>query len=104
YTSTPLGRRRNFTIPSNMPTWQYGSIRRAGANHPIQGCNADVTKLAMALIDQFVAPYGGRVVLQVYDEIVTEVPRRYAEQAYAEVRAAMLAAANPVFDNVPVAV
>jgi DNA polymerase-1 len=77
---------------------------RAGANHPIQGTNADVTKLAMHLIQERVQPHGGMVVLQVYDEIVTEVPEPLAPWAEGVVSSCMKAAAEVVLTDVPAAV
>lgn len=105
YTTTPLGRRRNFYPPSgDDEKAQRAGIARAGANHPIQGANADITKLAMTLIQPQVFPLGGSVVLQVYDEIVVEIPVEHAEEAYAIVVGSMTAAAEEVLKTVPAAV
>jgi DNA polymerase I-like protein with 3'-5' exonuclease and polymerase domains len=110
YVATPLGRRRYFNIEElarlelKERLYREGKIRREAANHPIQGGNADVTKLAMALIQEHIAPLGGSVVLQVYDEIVSEVPAAVAREAREIVIASMIAAAETVLTTVPVAV
>ena len=58
----------------------------------------------MAMVDQALAPVGGRVVLQVYDEIVSTVPREYAEWAADIVEYCMKEAAKTVLETVPVEV
>jgi DNA polymerase I-like protein with 3'-5' exonuclease and polymerase domains len=104
YTTTAFGRRRNFNIYGEMNLEIEGIIKRAGANHPIQGTNADMTKLAMVGINDRLATYGCRIVAQVYDEIITEVPEDKAAFAASVIKETMVAAAKPVLKTVPVAV
>ena len=49
WTETAMGRRRYFNTAFAEEKHRYAA-RREGANHPIQGSNADITKLAMILI------------------------------------------------------
>jgi DNA polymerase-1 len=82
YVETLLGRRRYFPVLRTTATGsQAYAIRqaaeRAAINHPIQGTAADIIKIAMvrlfnALNDR---GYRARMILQVHDELVLEVPR-----------------------------
>jgi DNA polymerase-1 len=47
---------------------------RAGANAPIQGSSADIIKKAMVQMHQVLSNYRGRMLLQVHDELVFEIP------------------------------
>jgi DNA polymerase I-like protein with 3'-5' exonuclease and polymerase domains len=79
------------------------AIRREGANHPIQGGNADITKLAMVAITALL--HGkGTIVLTVYDEILVEVPAELAQWARDVVYSCMMAASEQVLLTVPSAV
>jgi DNA polymerase-1 len=76
YVETPLGRRRY--IPELRA--QNAAVRAAGErmaiNMPIQGAQADLIKLAMAAIFRELEHRGWRtrMLLQVHDELVFEVP------------------------------
>jgi DNA polymerase-1 len=104
YTETAFGRRRHFRVLNTMTEWELGSIRRQGANHVIQGSNADVTKLAMVMTQEMLRPMGGSVRLQVYDEIVASVPEKHGTAAAHVVYSCMMAAAEEVLHKVPAAV
>jgi DNA polymerase I len=47
---------------------------RAAANAPIQGSSADIIKKAMVELHEKLKPYQGRLLLQVHDELVFELP------------------------------
>ena len=97
WSRTVLGRKRFFDLAS-----QDGQeIWRAAANHVVQGSNADITKIAMRLVHDSVSPLGGTVLLQVYDEILVEVPAGAAERARELVVQAMIRAAEKVLKTVP---
>ncbi|MCC6629691.1 MAG: hypothetical protein IT340_20115 [Chloroflexi bacterium] len=104
YAATPLGRRRYFAVAPGMPVDQKAAVQRRGANHCIQGANADITKLSMALMAPEITALGGAILLQVYDEIVVEVPAAAASVASEVVVAAMRDAAQAVLRKVPVVV
>ncbi len=76
YATTILGRRR--AIPelkaSNPMTRQFGE--RVAVNFPMQGSNADIIKVAMIRIHDRLRDEGraARLVLQVHDELLLEVP------------------------------
>ncbi len=81
YVETLLGRRRYFPVLRTQATGQAANAirqaaERAAINHPIQGTAADIIKIAMIrLYDALNAGgYRARMVLQVHDELVLEVP------------------------------
>jgi DNA polymerase I len=96
YVETLTGRRRyipeirakNFNIRS------FGE--RAATNAPIQGSSADLIKIAMIEIHRSLREgrSGARMLLQVHDELLFEVPRGEEEAALALVRAHMEGAAE----------
>jgi DNA polymerase-1 len=76
YVTTILGRRRYIPELSMRNDSDRAAGERIAANTPIQGSAADLCKLAMLAIDRElpkVAP-GARMLLQVHDELVVEVP------------------------------
>ena len=100
---TLLGRRRKLPgLDSKNPVERARSERLA-INTPIQGSAADIMKKAM--IDAHAALArdvpSARVLLQVHDELVIEVPEAFAQQALEVGRAAM---ANTVALDVPLVV
>ena len=94
--STVFGRRR--PVPelssSNFMQRQFGE--RIAMNAPIQGTAADVMKIAMVRVDRELKRQGlaSRIVLQVHDELLLEVPFAEEEQVKALVREAMMGAAR----------
>jgi len=94
YVSTLLGRRRYFPElqkGSKVP----GSLRRAAEreaiNMPIQGTAADILKLAMICLHKAIHQKGlaSRMILQVHDELVLEVPRDEIEEVKPMVKSIM---------------
>jgi len=91
YVTTILGRRRYIPELSMRNDTDRAAGERIAANTPIQGSAADLCKLAMLAIDRelpAVAP-GARMLLQVHDELVFEVPDAEVAATEALVRAAM---------------
>lgn len=106
FTETALGRKRRFEVSPRSTEWEKKGIERQGANHVIQGSNADITKLAMVLIHNLFMKerLDAAIVLQIYDEIVVEARADHAQRACDIVRAAMTSAAEDVLQTVPVKV
>ena len=99
YTQTLFGRKTHFfpNIRSPNPSIR-GGAERAAINAPIQGTSADLIKRAMARMDDALADAGldgVRMLLQVHDELVFEVPDGREEEAAAVVRQVMESAAEP---------
>jgi DNA polymerase-1 len=83
YVETLLGRRRYFPIflSKNRVNRQFEMrAEREAVNHPIQGTAADIIKIAMIqLHEKLEANYQARLMLQVHDELVLEVPEEEME-------------------------
>lgn len=91
YVETLLGRRRVIPELTSKNATDRAAGERIAANTPIQGSAADLCKLAMLLIDERLREQklGARLLLQVHDELVFEVPERELEATTALIRAAM---------------
>ncbi|WP_063043765.1 DNA polymerase I [Nocardia pseudovaccinii] len=76
YTETLLGRRRYLPDLNSSNPQTVEAAERAALNAPIQGTAADIIKLAMTRIDTALADAGlrARMVLQVHDELLFELP------------------------------
>jgi DNA polymerase-1 len=84
YVETLLGRRRYFPIfkvPASGSNRQaMMRAEREAVNHPIQGTAADIIKIAMLQLHEALANFQARMVLQVHDELVLEVPQEELEE------------------------
>lgn len=92
YVETMLGRRRYFPNLKN-PVNQALRAReeREAINAPIQGTAADIMKIAMVHLQPALAKAGlaSRMLLQVHDELVLEVPTGERDQTIKVVREVM---------------
>ncbi|MEG4586882.1 DNA polymerase I [Microcoleus sp. MOSTC5] len=108
YVTTILGRRRylNFESesirdlkgrnPQDIHSDRLKSLSRddaqslrAAANAPIQGSSADIIKLAMIEVHKILQNYQARLLLQVHDELIFEVPPDEWEELQPKIRTAM---------------
>jgi DNA polymerase-1 len=98
FTTTLFGRKTHFPrIKSNQQGERQGA-ERAAINAPIQGTAADIIKRAMARIYPALEAGGldrVRMLLQVHDELVFEVPEDQVAPAQALIRRVMAEAAEP---------
>ncbi|MEH6714734.1 DNA polymerase I [Parasphingorhabdus flavimaris] len=98
YTETLFGRKTWFErIKSSNQAERQGS-ERAAINAPIQGTSADIIKRAMARMLPALAEAGledVRMLMQVHDELVFELPEGDVEAASAVIRTVMSGAAEP---------
>ncbi|MBE9034642.1 DNA polymerase I [aff. Roholtiella sp. LEGE 12411] len=108
YVETILGRRRyvEFTNNSlrqlkgknpekidlsklkNLGAYDAGLLR-AAANAPIQGSSADIIKIAMVRLHEILYKYQARLLLQVHDELVFEVPHHEWEELQPQIKSVM---------------
>lgn len=120
YVETILGRRRyfDFTTKSlqelkgrsfeeidvsklkNLGAIDAGLLRSA-ANAPIQGSSADIIKIAMVQLHEVLKNYEARLLLQVHDELVFEVPPQEWEELQPQIKSMM---ENAVSLSVPLVV
>lgn len=107
YVQTLKGRRRyfHFTHPSlrNLqgtdpaaidlshinPGGYDAGLLRAAANAPIQGSSADIIKIAMIRLHTLLQNYQARLLLQVHDELVFEVPPEEWPELAPQIKATM---------------
>ena len=77
YVETLFGRRRYVPDVSSHNGTVRALAERNAVNAPIQGTSADIIKLAMIGVDRRLRESGlkARMVLQIHDELVLEVPR-----------------------------
>ena len=103
YSETLFGRKTWFPrINSRQPNERQGS-ERAAINAPIQGTSADIIKRAMARMNPALAAAGlrpgqadgVRMLLQVHDELVFELPEELVAEAAPVIERTMAEAALP---------
>jgi DNA polymerase I len=78
----------NLDDLGNLGVLDAGHLR-AAANAPIQGSSADIIKLAMISIDRLLVPYQAKMLLQVHDELVLEIPQDEWEELQPKIKATM---------------
>jgi DNA polymerase-1 len=92
---TPFGRIRHLPELHAKNTALRQFAERAARNTPIQGGSADIIKLAMIAVDRGLpGKWGGRMLLQIHDELLFEVPREHAGRFAAWAKKTMEAAAE----------
>ena len=81
FCSTILGRRRQVPGLRSAIRADVSQAERKVKNSPIQGSASDITKCAMIKVweDPYIQASGAKMVAQVHDEIVFEVPEHYME-------------------------
>ncbi|OQW47858.1 MAG: DNA polymerase I [Proteobacteria bacterium SG_bin6] len=98
YTETLFGRKTHFPrLQSKNQAERQGS-ERAAINAPIQGTSADIIKRAMVRMSPALAAEGlheVKMLLQVHDELVFEVPEALVDAAKPVIERVMATAAEP---------
>lgn len=98
YTTTLFGRKTHFTRINAPNQNERAGSERAAINAPIQGTSADIIKRAMARMGPALIEAGlpdVRMLLQVHDELVFELPEGDVAAASAVIRRVMETAAEP---------
>src|SRR5256712_7766250 len=82
YVETLLGRRRYIPDMTSPVNAVRNAAERMAINMPIQGTAADIMKIAMSRVHRALheSDLRARVLLQVHDELVAEVPRLEVER------------------------
>lgn len=71
-------------------SFNSGSAERQAVNTTIQGSAADIAKAAMCTIDTNTDPlYEPRLLLQMHDELIYEVPETYKQNFMKDMKKAM---------------
>lgn len=99
YTETLFGRKTWFPRITAPIQHERQGAERAAINAPIQGTSADIIKRAMARMGPALAAAGldrVRMLLQVHDELVFELPEGDVDAASAVIRRVMESAAEPI--------
>jgi DNA polymerase I len=91
YVSTLMGRRRQVAGIDSRNRTERSAAERVAVNSRIQGSAADIVKKAMLDVDAALRSrgLGARILLQVHDELILEVPESEVEAVGPVVRAAM---------------
>ena len=91
YVATVLGRRRYLKDILSQNTIVRGAAERNAVNAPIQGSAADIIKIAMINIHKRLetGDWKAKMLLQVHDELVFDVPRTEVESLSAMVKEEM---------------
>ncbi|MBZ6378140.1 DNA polymerase I [Pacificimonas flava] len=108
YVETLFGRRTYTPLIKSQRQNERGFAERAAINAPIQGSAADIIRRAMTRIEPALQGEGleaARMLLQVHDELIFEVPADKAEAAGTVIRKVMEEACAPVLElDVPLVV
>ena len=108
YSETLFGRKTWFPRIRSKNQGERAGSERAAINAPIQGTSADIIKRAMARMGPALAEAGlghVRMLLQVHDELVFELPEGDAEAANPVIERVMAEAAGPSVElSVPLAI
>ena len=91
YVNTLFGRKRFFPDMHGLPFNERQALEREAINMPIQGGNADLIKIAMIRIQHALEEkhMKTRMILQVHDELVFEVPVEELERTKSLVKRLM---------------
>lgn len=99
YTETFFGRRRYFEGLNSPLPYIRASAERMAINAPIQGTGADIVKLAMIKINEFLKGENlledVRLLLQVHDELLFEIKENLVENVVLEIKKIMEGVISP---------
>ena len=81
YVETAFGRKRYLASELHSSNYQIREFaQRAAINQPLQGTAADLIKIAMIRVDKAIDKMKTKMIMQVHDELVFEVPKDELEQ------------------------
>ena len=96
YVETYFGRRLYLPEINSNNAVRRQAAERTAINAPMQGTAADIIKLAMISVDNWLQENQlvSRMIMQVHDELVLEVPQQELQQVIAGISQCMESAAN----------
>ncbi len=97
FVATVFGRKAHYPQINSKNPAERAFMERAAINAPIQGSAADIIRRAMVRMEDALAEkrLGARMLLQVHDELVFEVPEAEVEATIPVVRRIMVDAPHP---------
>ncbi len=99
YTETFFGRRRYFEGINSKLSFIKAMAERMAINAPIQGTSADIVKIAMKRIDEYLIKENlqsdVQLILQVHDELVYEVKEKMADKIIEKIKKIMETVIDP---------
>jgi DNA polymerase-1 len=98
------GVKESHTLAGRRRRWSCNPRLAELLNHPVQGLNADITKLALVKLSQMLTNKGTKLICTVHDEILLECPSAEVEQTISLLRRSMVRAACRFLHPVPVVV
>ncbi len=100
YVETIFGRRIHYPEINTKNPSMRGFFERAAINAPIQGSAADIIRRAMVRMPEALQDAGlaGRMLLQVHDELIFEVPKVEAVKTIALAKSVMVRAPLPTVE------
>lgn len=103
YCQTIMGRKLNLPDINSANHTVRSQAERIAINAPIQGSAADMIKIAMINVDQMLreGKYSTKMLLQVHDELVFDVPKEELDEVKPKIESAM---ENAVKLDVPIVV
>ena len=98
------GTKESRTLAGRRRKWAEKPRLAELLNHPVQGLNADITKLALVKLVKVLADTGARLICTVHDEILLECPTVEMEHVSRLLNRCMIAAAQKFLYPIPVVV
>ena len=98
------GTKESHTLAGRRRRWADQPRLAELLNHPVQGLNADITKLALVKLVKTLADTEAKLVCTVHDEILLECPVVEVEPVSCLLRRCMIATARKFLHLIPVVV
>lgn len=98
------GTKESRTLAGRRRRWADKARLAELLNHPVQGLNADITKLALVKLNKVLAETGAKLICTVHDEILLECPTAEVRPVSRLLHQCMIAAARKFLHPIPVVV
>jgi DNA polymerase-1 len=96
------GTRETRTIGGRRRLWEDNPPLTELLNTPVQGTSAEITKLALLLLHERIAGFGGKIIGTIHDEILLEAPDDQADELAAILLKTMIEAGSVYVEKIPV--